>query len=820
MRDTKVDLTKAVLYGVSGGLLTVAFAVLGPGTAEAGPPQLVDPGNGKPVKLPQPAAQSAPVNKATNPQPANTVKQQPTNKAQEQKPHWRQQQKDSWEKQAAQRTEHDAAVAQDKAVKAAKQSGSDSDKAKKAADTAKSLTRARDTNRTYRTAAAKNVERIDDHPDYGKPQPKPHWRQQQKDSWERQAAERTEKDAALAQSKATTAAKDVDPAWPNSGAEAAAKKASDVAKSLTRARDTNRQYRTAASDDVRLLPDQPGFGTQAKPHWRQQQKDSWDRQAAERAELNAADSRYKADQAREQGDPVAAKQAEDTAKTLARARDTNRKYRTAAAQDVKYVSRVGPRLLRNLDPATGEVDLNGFPIPAGSAPLGPLQAAVNKTLNEHQPDCKPNTGCRPVYNLKQETESAIYTACRGSSATVSCDPALPEKANAARMNNGEPTERTVAGQMLEMGDGITWNANGFIPSFPGRVPGAARPSAAVRNTAPARAGEGVQAAAPSRVTPTASGGGRTPSAVTTSGRAVTPPGAAEVPRVTPVRPGPGVTAKTSTGENPAAATRPGAGKRVQPGSLGCRVNSFVGGTLVLMADGSRKPIEQVAVGDVVTNAEPGTDQIEHHVVTAVHVTDADRDFVDLFVESADGIKKIVATAHHLFWDSTTGTWTDATDLKAGHELDSPGDGPVRVVAVRPYPAAQRTYNLTVDDVHTFYVAAGQTPVLVHNCDIDPQVTEAGLNHSFDRHAQQWFGGQPTRAGRMPEWQGLIERAARSTKVVPWSSGSAKTWAYLIRVDGKWFNAQFDRSSGKLVTAFVPNNGQLGAMLKLLGNTGE
>ncbi len=35
-------------------------------------------------------------------------------------------------------------------------------------------------------------------------------------------------------------------------------------------------------------------------------------------------------------------------------------------------------------------------------------------------------------------------------------------------------------------------------------------------------------------------------------------------------------------------------------------------------------------------------------------------------------------------------------------------------------------------------------------------------------------------------------------------------------EGRWFVAQFDWSSGDLVTAFVPNSGQVGSMLKLLG----
>ncbi|MFK0261403.1 hypothetical protein ACIQU1_08730 [Streptomyces angustmyceticus] len=37
-----------------------------------------------------------------------------------------------------------------------------------------------------------------------------------------------------------------------------------------------------------------------------------------------------------------------------------------------------------------------------------------------------------------------------------------------------------------------------------------------------------------------------------------------------------------------------------------------------------------------------------------------------------------------------------------------------VKANRPFGSSARTYNLTVDSLHTYYVLAGETPVLVHN----------------------------------------------------------------------------------------------------------
>jgi hypothetical protein len=52
---------------------------------------------------------------------------------------------------------------------------------------------------------------------------------------------------------------------------------------------------------------------------------------------------------------------------------------------------------------------------------------------------------------------------------------------------------------------------------------------------------------------------------------------------------------------------------------------------------------------------------------------------------------------------------------------------VRVTAVKHRIDVAQVYNLTVADLHTYYVVAGDTPVLVHNCgpDLD-ELSSAGL----------------------------------------------------------------------------------------------
>ncbi|MEW1828970.1 hypothetical protein [Streptomyces sp. NPDC088196] len=58
------------------------------------------------------------------------------------------------------------------------------------------------------------------------------------------------------------------------------------------------------------------------------------------------------------------------------------------------------------------------------------------------------------------------------------------------------------------------------------------------------------------------------------------------------------------------------------------------------------------------------------------------------------------------------------------------------------------YNLTVEELHTYYVLAGQTPVLVHNCDpnarggiytlrdADDNVVRAGRTNDLQRRERE------------------------------------------------------------------------------------
>jgi hypothetical protein len=78
--------------------------------------------------------------------------------------------------------------------------------------------------------------------------------------------------------------------------------------------------------------------------------------------------------------------------------------------------------------------------------------------------------------------------------------------------------------------------------------------------------------------------------------------------------------------------------------------------------------------------------------------------------------EVTATDGHPFWVAELGKWIDATDLKPGQWLRTSAGTYVQVAAIKRWTSPGATvHNLTVSDAHTYYVLAGVTPVLVHNC---------------------------------------------------------------------------------------------------------
>ena len=150
-------------------------------------------------------------------------------------------------------------------------------------------------------------------------------------------------------------------------------------------------------------------------------------------------------------------------------------------------------------------------------------------------------------------------------------------------------------------------------------------------------------------------------------------------------------------------------------------NSFTAGTKVVMADGTRKPIEEIKPGESVLATDPTTGETSKQEVTDTIKGKGLKKLVKLTVDT-DGDKgeatdTITATAGHPFWVPSLKKWLKAGELKPGQWLQTGAGSWVQVDAVQAWTQQAAVYNLTVDTAHTYYALAGATPILVDNIDL-------------------------------------------------------------------------------------------------------
>ena len=143
-----------------------------------------------------------------------------------------------------------------------------------------------------------------------------------------------------------------------------------------------------------------------------------------------------------------------------------------------------------------------------------------------------------------------------------------------------------------------------------------------------------------------------------------------------------------------------------------------------MADGSRKPIEDVRVGDKVIATDPETG--EQFAKTVEHVFVHNDTVIDLV---ADG-EVITTTEDHRFWSVTDQRFERADELEDGERVLA-ADGRLITVAGLDLGTARKAlaYNLAVEAIHTYHV--GQDEVLVHN-DCSDAAWDIAM-HAFDDH---------------------------------------------------------------------------------------
>lgn len=149
-----------------------------------------------------------------------------------------------------------------------------------------------------------------------------------------------------------------------------------------------------------------------------------------------------------------------------------------------------------------------------------------------------------------------------------------------------------------------------------------------------------------------------------------------------------------------------------------RYGCFAEDTAVLMADGTSRAIQDVAVGDEVMafNAETGTNEAAKVSRTFVH-----EDVETLVVRTEQG--EVTTTATHPFYVEGRG-FTPAGELHEGDRLRTPDGDQVVVQSIQFTGRRQTVYNIEVEGLHNYHVATeAGTWVLVHNsCTWDDNVS--------------------------------------------------------------------------------------------------
>ncbi|OAR25051.1 hypothetical protein A8W25_28725 [Streptomyces sp. ERV7] len=195
----------------------------------------------------------------------------------------------------------------------------------------------------------------------------------------------------------------------------------------------------------------------------------------------------------------------------------------------------------------------------------------------------------------------------------------------------------------------------------------------------------------------------------------------------------------------------GAGVRagVRKGLSTCpRPHSFPTDTEVLMADGSQRAIKDIAVGDIVTTTDTSSGKTVDKPVVATISTEGDKDFTELTLRVGETSSHIVATDTHPFWVPEIKRWVQAGDLKPGQLLRTSSGAYIQISAIKHVTHKQRTNDLTIGDIHAYYVLAGTTSVLVHNCSISPHELERTeqLGGARDREQVDQIAESMTRDG--------------------------------------------------------------------------
>ena len=139
-----------------------------------------------------------------------------------------------------------------------------------------------------------------------------------------------------------------------------------------------------------------------------------------------------------------------------------------------------------------------------------------------------------------------------------------------------------------------------------------------------------------------------------------------------------------------------------PDPPGC----FLAGTLITMANGTQKPIEEIQVGDIVLAFNENTGQIEPDTVTKAFSHPGE----DTYLIINRTLK--VTSAHRVL---SKGKWVKIKDLKIGDTLTNAQGEDVVIFDIVEVKESVEVYNFETNSFHT-YIANG---FIVHNIKMEP-----------------------------------------------------------------------------------------------------
>ncbi len=139
---------------------------------------------------------------------------------------------------------------------------------------------------------------------------------------------------------------------------------------------------------------------------------------------------------------------------------------------------------------------------------------------------------------------------------------------------------------------------------------------------------------------------------------------------------------------------------------------FEEGTLVATPEGLR-PIEDIAVGDLVLSYDPDTGETSPQAVTAL-IRPEPKALWRLEARDADGETEVFFVTDDHPWFIEEQGWVETRALTPGQRIETADDRGLTILDNAITDRVERTYNLSVSGPHTFLV--GEDGAVVHNAD--------------------------------------------------------------------------------------------------------